>query len=350
MRIAVIGNYGVGNNGDEAILEGLRKIVAMSVPAATVDVMGAGSLFPLGVRSFAKSIFNWNMWLKPIRIIARADYVIVGGGGLFTDEERPFVGAFWGLQGLVASFFKPVLIIGVSIGPMSFVSRFLTKILFRRAQLVTVRDEESRMRLRRMAIEAQNTSDLAIQALPDLAEPKKGEKNFMISLRMFKNEEKKLHKKIVFLCNYLIEKYGFSILLIPFSSGANGDEKILNKIYEQISNKNKIRIQPHESNIGKLIDCFANSWGSLCMRFHAGLFSVYAGKPTWVISYMNKTKDFWRGAKNVSLLPVDFDVEDILREIGNILANGYKDTSADFAHLKTKNEDRLVQLVKTHIK
>ena len=99
-QILVCGNYGAGNLGDEAILDGLLKLISSTWPQAKVTVQSAKPnsthrvhkvdsvyFFPAGVKSCFKFWFSTRC-LNTIRALSKTDLVILGGGGLFSDEKR----------------------------------------------------------------------------------------------------------------------------------------------------------------------------------------------------------------------------------------------------------------------
>lgn len=153
-RIFVAGYYGFGNEGDEAILEGLRSTVAeLRSDTAWVVTSGAPSLTTRrhGVRAIH--------WREPAAIaseIAACDLVIVGGGGLFQDYWGCDVSTlftpehanitFYGLPVILAGLLgKPAVLYAVGVGPLrtpegrAFVCALATS-----ATSVSVRDEGSR--------------------------------------------------------------------------------------------------------------------------------------------------------------------------------------------------------------
>lgn len=143
MRCVLIGNYGVGNLGDEALKDYFLSTyldVTWSIVVARADQPGEFPRLPTGIRSF----FGTEWW-KTIGAIRNADAVIFGGGSLFTDTESILACILWFSHAAVAFFFgKPVLLAFQGVGPFrSRVGEALAKYVLRRAVFVSVRDVES---------------------------------------------------------------------------------------------------------------------------------------------------------------------------------------------------------------
>lgn len=335
MKIAICGNYGVFNIGDDAILSGLRSAILGIVPKSEIAIMGHGNLLPLGFRSFCKSIFYKKLW-QPLKTIKSCDLFILGGGGLFTDEEGVFVSLFWALHGIIAVFYgKPVLCLGLSFGPIRWWNSWLVKKLLREAKEITVRDKKSQELLEKWDITSSLGSDLALLLdnlfmRHSLARRGDGaiissEKYIVISLRKFKNNNKNLYKKIARVCDRIVEDYGFKIKLIPFQTGDNFDVAVLNTIFELVSNKNKISVESFITDFEKLISIFHNAEIVIAMRLHAGIFSVISEIPFIPLSYMSKVNDFWREFDGIEVLPLNtLDVDRFLKIFHKIQTNRSK--------------------------
>ena len=84
-QFLLVGNFGVGNVGDEAI----RTYILQAFPEVhwTVlsgDRMQSGDVprLPYGIRSFLSTA-----WWKTLRAYRSSDGIVFGGGSLFTDVE-----------------------------------------------------------------------------------------------------------------------------------------------------------------------------------------------------------------------------------------------------------------------
>ncbi|MDD5055143.1 MAG: polysaccharide pyruvyl transferase family protein [Candidatus Peribacteraceae bacterium] len=147
MRCLLIGNYGVGNLGDEALREYfLREFpeVEWTVLSANPGKSNEVPRLPFGVRSLFAT------WWRTIGAYRRVDAVVFGGGSLFTDSESSFACLLWWWHAFVARLFrKPLFMAFQGVGPLrAFRSIWLTKWVFGRAAFISVRDEASLKRLK----------------------------------------------------------------------------------------------------------------------------------------------------------------------------------------------------------
>jgi len=146
MRCVLVGNYGVGNLGDEA----LQKFFLDTFPGVEWTVMSArpsrpGEVprLPCGFRSFFRP------WWRTLRAYRRADAVVFGGGSLFTDVESVYACLLWWWHAFVARVFRrPILIAFQGIGPFrSSLGNRLARWVVKHAVHVSVRDEASYQRV-----------------------------------------------------------------------------------------------------------------------------------------------------------------------------------------------------------
>ncbi len=142
MRLLLVGNYGVGNLGDEA----LREYFLSRFPEIEWSVVTASSKekcdvprLPCGIRSFFRP---WWLTLKAFRA---CDGVVFGGGTLFTDTESVFACFLWWLHAKAASIFeKPVFFAFQGIGPFKTrTGKMFAASALRNASFLSVRDAAS---------------------------------------------------------------------------------------------------------------------------------------------------------------------------------------------------------------
>lgn len=306
MKIGICGYYGMGNIGDEVILKSLKSVLLKAFPNSEYIIFGKGNLFPFGIRSF----------LKPYRLLKSCDAFVLGGGGLFTDEESIFVSAFWAFQGLVALFLrKPLLCLGISVGPVKRINRPLVKYVLRRAKLIVVRDKASQSLLRGWGVESFYFPDLAFLFEEDSEETSaRGniqsdrvdvtKKYIVISVRPFIKNNDNLYTIFAQFCDTVIEKFGLDIRLIPFQRGVDFDVKILNTIFDRINNRPHVTVTKFYEDISELIDVIRNAELVVAMRLHAGILAMKANTPFIPLSYMQKVVDLWKDFPDIT--PVNF--------------------------------------------
>ena len=148
MKFLLVGNYGVGNVGDEA----LREYFLYKFPNVDWKVVSAKpskeelSRLPLGFRSFIAT-----QWPATLLAIWKSDGIVFGGGSLFTDIESWRACALWWWHAFWAWMFgKKVVLAFQGIGPFrTSIGAMLTKWVVRRAVYISVRDAHSFARVKK---------------------------------------------------------------------------------------------------------------------------------------------------------------------------------------------------------
>ncbi len=141
MKCLLIGNFGVGNVGDEA----LKEYFLDTFPEVDWVVVGEDvPRLPGGLRSFLSM-----RWIKTVRALKHCDVVVFGGGSLFTDAESVYACFLWYIHARAARFFgKPIHFAFQGVGPFrTGVGERLARKSFGWAQTISVRDEESAKRI-----------------------------------------------------------------------------------------------------------------------------------------------------------------------------------------------------------
>lgn len=177
-RILLFAATGVHNVGDEAILRAETDLLRSKYPEAAfrIATYDAGSHFlPREDRKIAffsyfpnafrqRPFANVGYFFRNALEIWRADLVIIGGGGLFYDNEgqnfRKQVFE-WKVRSFLARIFrKPVFFWGIGVDVRDGNVRSLEPV-FRGAAAVTVRDPESAAALAKIGIRATVAPDPA---------------------------------------------------------------------------------------------------------------------------------------------------------------------------------------------
>lgn len=147
MHFLLLGNYGVGNLGDEL----LRGYFLQRFPEVQWTVVSASPQagevprLPFGVRSLFMT-----PWWRTLRALWMCDGVVFGGGSLFTDVESVYACLLWRWHALWAQLLgKPVLLAFQGIGPFrTRVGERCARAVCRSAVFISVRDRVSEERCR----------------------------------------------------------------------------------------------------------------------------------------------------------------------------------------------------------
>lgn len=146
MRCLLIGNYGVGNLGDE-LLQGYFLKTFPEVEWQVISARpGPAQLprLPAGLRSLFTT-----PWWRTVRAIRRSDAVVFGGGTLFTDVESVRACVLWWLHARAALFLqKPLLCAFQGVGPFrTRLGEGLARRALRHSSFLSVRDHASAERV-----------------------------------------------------------------------------------------------------------------------------------------------------------------------------------------------------------
>ena len=150
-KVLIIGSYGAGNIGDEAMLDViLDKLKDKDCYVLSGDVKDTKKRhpeakdvamhFPFGLRSF----FSFK-WFKSFKLLKKSDLVLVGGGGLFTDMYSFKAVLLWSWHVRLARFYnKRVILFANSVGPFrSKLAARITRKALKKCEKIIVRDELS---------------------------------------------------------------------------------------------------------------------------------------------------------------------------------------------------------------
>jgi len=353
MKIVICGNYGASNIGDEAILDGILLMVRRGLVTAidgssrecNITVMSAspedtkrrihggggyplgvsysGStqydsvhFFPAGCRSFFRGIASGSIW-KTIRAVRDADLFILGGGGLFQDE-RPMAIIIWSLQAWLARIYRvPIFCLGQSVGPLkTFFGRSVTASVFRKAKIITVRDNSSVAMLKGMEIGGVKLVADPAFALPS-PEPfdERPEEYVVLSVRPWKGTE--IARKNIEILNlftkWLKEKHGLRTVLVPFHQE---DIKELKEISEGEQ-------YVFTSDYSAIIELMSRATAVIGMRLHSIIFATIAKCPFIALSYSQKVKSFVQtlDLEEYILDWNDLDLDDLKRKFSALMKN-----------------------------
>ena len=152
MKFLLVGNYGVGNLGDEL----LREYFLKTFPEVEWTVLSTMSdcrlqiaektlpRFPFGLCSFFTT-----PWWRTIVALYNSDGMVFGGGTLFTDIESVKAPMLWWWHAFFAWMLRKKIILAFQgIGPFrTKIGTWCSRWVVARAELVIVRDAESFRRI-----------------------------------------------------------------------------------------------------------------------------------------------------------------------------------------------------------
>jgi polysaccharide pyruvyl transferase WcaK-like protein len=273
----LIGNYGVGNFGDEALKEYFVRTfpecewyIVSAHPTGTQEV----PRLPTGLRSF----FAMG-WVRTLKELQRTDAVVFGGGSLFTDSESVFACFLWWIHAAVAALFgKPRFFAFQGIGPFrTKLGEWFCKRAFKNATFVSVRDEQSFARIQPIL----NTK--VIQSFDPIYSAFCKEKVDDISKNVFTviprhNSSASFIQRAVDMVNS--HKFS-SVVILSFQPDDVQEQKIVDEIQKQMPVPTRVVSAKAVADVMKAV---GEASSVLTERYHGALAAMSAGKATVIVA------------------------------------------------------------------
>jgi polysaccharide pyruvyl transferase CsaB len=316
--ILVIGYYGDGNTGDEAVLTSMlrgisagREDLRFVVPAYSAD---PGRLREAhGVDSFPFKDIG-----RMLDAVDEADLVILGGGGLLHDywDPRPetaFTAGHFGLSyycgisWLAALLGKPVMLYGVGVGPLLFPSgRELTRDAAQTAAAIAVRDSASADLLRELAGEGlpvEVTADPVWQLVPAsgerlaalLAETGLAGRRFLgVAVRNWNVgvDQARWEEQLVAGIEPFAAERGLDVLFLPFQHARTGLQNDLDLARGLSLRLQRVKGEVLERPVSpeELAGILGSCEIVAGMRLHSLVFACMTGVPFVALDYDPKVR------------------------------------------------------------
>ena len=308
-KIIIIGNYGDGNIGDEAILDELVDEIADAqkhLVEIVVPSRNPGKLQELHANKIRA--------ISPAGIIKEfisADTIILGGGTVFSRYSGIYI--YFSLFLILLSrisgkhaFFKGI---GIS-GNVPLMLRILIKFTIRFVEGISTRDIESFAIFKNMGFRnnmsiVPDYGSRMIAADNRLIEQILSKENIkrnelLVGLSMNYHRDEKINEEMIQFIpetiDWIIDNYNAHIIFFTFCpsfscGGKKSDRDLGIQLLENVQNKNKFKLLDyyiHKETIGLIgkMDIFVG------MRYHSQVFAHKQGIPLIGISYDDKCRRF----------------------------------------------------------
>lgn len=151
-KVVISGYYGFSNAGDEAILMALVRALKQMLPGIGITVLSADP--EATSRAYGVNAVDRGSVRDVVKAIKGCDCFISGGGSLIQDvTSKKSLLYYLALISLARRFGKKVVIYANGIGPLNWaVGRMLTRKVLSRADILSVRDEDSRALLKEIGV------------------------------------------------------------------------------------------------------------------------------------------------------------------------------------------------------
>ncbi len=309
--VVIIGYFGFGNAGDEAILAGLLSGLRERDPKIRATVISGNSADTESQHGVLA--IPWPD-LEGIAVaIEKSDGVVVGGGGLFhdywgVDPDTMLTDRSWGIPSFVAPVLlaalhgKPAVLAGVGVGPLrTSLGRALTRQICDLAACLTVRDPASADLLVEIGVARERvevTADFAFNFVPSEGDRKMAtallpEGDGPLVAFCLRNWEIGVHSprwetEVAAAADLLIRTAGARIVFVPFQNipGAReNDVAVSERVLARLSSPERASVVPTRFTPGLTAALLSRCDAVLGMRLHSLLFALCGGIPAVALSY-----------------------------------------------------------------
>lgn len=281
MRYLLVGNYGTGNLGDEA----LRQYFLQAFSEIDWQVLSANPQsnelprLPAGFRSF----FRFD-WLQTLQALRKSDGLVFGGGSLFTDAESSYACWLWWCQAVWAWLFrKPIILAFQGIGPTNtFTGRLFARWVVRRARFVSVRDSFSLARVKEWRSDVVHSFDPVFYLMEAKAYDLSAQSNLVVIPRH--NSGDSFIKEVQSL---LQSGRWQQVICVSMQSGNKQERQFI------ICLRNKLNVPVKTldvQSLSQLVESVASGSFVLAQRYHGALAALALGRELKVMPQQPEDK------------------------------------------------------------
>ncbi len=346
MRYLLGGYYGMRNVGDDVLLYVTLAEVGRVDREASFTII---SQFPEAVPAGARvTISSGCRRFESIRQLMSHDAWLFGGGGLLQDgaeRSRQYLIRLDQTVRVAKLMRRKILMLGIGIGPLTTsAGRTAAASLLRQADLVTVRDEESRALAAELAPAApvHLAGDLAFllprhthaPAVTRSGTPKTlgiSLLPYAASLGRSSDEDQSVPATFAKAVNQVMASHpDWRVTLFEFFAGSHeyGDASVLRLLEKQLLSPERVAYRRYTGDFEAVYADIAACSAFVGMRFHSCLLAHLAGVPCLMIAHHQKSENLARrlqlGADAVASLPVIQDTAALTARLDALLTDGDK--------------------------
>lgn len=324
MKIFIIGWFGAGNVGDEAILLSMLTDIGETLPDTEFTVLSFNAENTAALLTnncqvkqivyFGSKLCVFNSDFVGVwRSLRSADLVIIGGGGLFQDIYNWYPIPFFTLMTLLAKLLgKQIMFYALGIGPLrTWFGRKLCRLAAGMADLISVRDEESKKLLLDLGIDQDIyiTADPVFALSPVPAErakeilaregvPSDSRLKVGIAIHELLPWHKEKKQELACALDELAERRDASLVFIPFGQYTDSwfGSELVPPVDLRFSLK-MARMLTHESTVltgrytpREVMAIVGQMDLMISMRLHGLIMATAMGVPAIGLTYRQETK------------------------------------------------------------
>lgn len=305
----------IGSTSKEEDMKRWRRMLPQE--SKSISLVGVSSASKLGRKQKAVAVL-----FRYVPEFLRADACVDISGDGFSDVTQFSLGAtlthsFQLLGGVI--FRKPVAICAQSVGPFnSGLSRFIARFVINNVDLVTVREEISKVYLTKLGV---NRPELAVSSdFAFLLEPVSSDEARQLLSKEVSNCGGRILVGIVLsdiiskwafpdiddltikysyyiytmalVTDYLVERYAVSVVLMPQCFGKfarHDDSAAMRRVYSKVKNKNKVFIITGDYVPSEIRGIISQCSIIVTAKMHAAIAAASTFVPPVVLAYSFKT-------------------------------------------------------------
>ncbi len=359
--ILISGYHGFANSGDEAllwaILNSLRKeksdisvTVLSKTPEETARAYGV------------KSVYRFD-YFKVCKEMKSAKMLLFGGGSLLQDvTSSKSIKYYLAIIALAQHFGLKTMLYANGIGPVTKkVNRFLAAKILNKVDIITLRDDNSDVELKKMGV---TKPDIRITADPvftvDMDESLSGRyftrragvpdgtKLAVVSIRHWKHSSENFVCDLADLCDYLVERNGIYPLFVPmqYPDDTEVSQQVMGKM------KHPAYLINRELSVPEMFSVLSEADMVIGMRLHSLIYATILEKPAMALVYDPKISAFMKSLSQPDCVDVEhFDSQKAKQMLDEIVddcdrrAKLLHDTNADMRKKAEENAKCAIKLL-----
>lgn len=324
MRLLVFGGwFGSRNLGDDAILVGLREIMARAIPGAAITALStdpeytrdACGVDAVRLQSPRGLIRNREEYQSAFR---DTDAVIVTGGTPIYDYGHVSRAIHMGLP---AAQGKPMALFGVGAKPLrSTHGREITRLLLRGATAISVRDGYSRRVLSQLTTQPITvTGDSGLYVAPEpTATSLRGPAAVVCPRLLSGNHRTHYHTRLsqaeINVIRHMVARaadglteLGYSVYMVPFHTVRPDDDLLEASRIMNLMKSREAEVLERPASPGQALSLMASADIVIGLRLHSLVLAAAAGTPVASVDYDPKIGGFMEmaGAEGYLCRPGD---------------------------------------------
>lgn len=306
LRIGLLGSYGGRNIGDEAILKCVLGCLRAHRPRARLVVFSRNAGHTRGHQPQADEVVDWEgVPQKPVLdALAGLDLLVLGGGGILYDGEAR---RYLRLVKAAHERGVPTFAYAVGAGPLRDADdRDAARTVLPEMTEVVVRDEESRLVLEEVGVEAELTvtADPALLLTPEpFTERMMRHEGLPLDARLIgmsvrepgraaeKLDEDDYHALLAEVADFLARRLEAHVVFVPME---RQDVRHAHGVLSRMSAPDLGRILHNSYSPGEILGFMSHLDMVVGMRLHVVIFAALTGLPVLPLPYSGKVFDFAR--------------------------------------------------------